>query len=111
MILEGTIKATKKDIEDFNFILNTDLADMTEEQKDLYECHPYDCIGLWEVNFPDGSYLTIDLASGDINYFDDVVWHSADGKRDITFDCSYKFGVDDEFEVDGTIYKTKWIIE
>ena len=112
MIYEEQIEITKEEIDRYNFLLATNLEDMTEKQKDVYNAKAYDSFGLYEIDFDDGSYLTIDLASGSENYYDDIVWHSTKeiNSRDITFDCSYELGIDDEFEVDGNIYKVHWII-
>jgi hypothetical protein len=43
-------------------------------------------------------------------YWDDVVWTSADGRRDIVLDCEYELD-DIEFEVNGELYIVKIIKE
>lgn len=53
--------------------------------------------GIFEVTFDDGSSLRFDLCSGTHNYWDDVVWTSADGNTDVTLDCEYEL---DNIEVD-----------
>ena len=61
---------------------------------------------LFYVEFDNGSSLTWDLCSGQHNYWDDVVWTSKNGKRDIVLDCEYELG-DIEFEVDEEWYFIK----
>lgn len=53
--------------------------------------------GIFGVTFDDGSSLRFDLCSGTHNYWDDVVWTSADGNTDVTLDCEYEL---DNIEVD-----------
>ena len=68
------------------------------------------CEGIFTVDFDDGSSLNFDLCSGKHNYWDDVVWTSTDGSRDIVLDCEYELD-DIEFEVDGELYVVNIIKE
>lgn len=79
------------------------LEEMTDDEllkiganTDYYE-------GIFNITFDNGSSLNFDLCSGQHNYWDDVVWTSADGKRDIVFDCEFELG-NIEFEVDNELY-------
>ena len=62
--------------------------------------------GVFEAVFDDGSRLTYDLCSGRSNYYDDVVWTGADGKRSAVLDCTFELA-DIEFSIDGTRYFVK----
>jgi hypothetical protein len=60
--------------------------------------------GIFCAKFDNGSVLNFDLCSGSNNYWDDVVWKSADETTDITFDCEYELTESIEFEVNGELY-------
>lgn len=86
------------------------LEDMTDDELRNMGATTDGCEGIFTVDFDDGSSLNFDLCSGRHNYWDDVVWTSADGSRDIVFDCEYELD-DIEFEVDGELYIVKIIVE
>lgn len=86
------------------------LEDMTDEElleqganTDVYE-------GILYVKFDNGSFLTWDLCSGQSNYYDNVVWTSADEKNDVTLECTFELD-DIEFEIDSELYIIKVIRE
>jgi hypothetical protein len=56
----------------------------------------------FEWNFPDGSRITIDIHSGQHNYYDDAIWHNADETVDTLFDCSYTLDEENEFCIENT---------
>ena len=93
-----------KDLERINRLLDIPcLETMTDQElidaganTDYFE-------GIFCVDFDDGSTLTYDLCSGTCNYYDNVVWTSADGQHEIVLDCSYELD-DIEFEADGATY-------
>ena len=73
-------------------------------QLDLEESLPYynkkdierllaiknDYIGIATIEFENGNYLTIDLASGDSNYYDNIVLYDKNGNELIVSDCTYE---------------------
>jgi hypothetical protein len=59
--------------------------------------------GVFYAEFSNGAALAWDLCSGRENYWDDVVWTSPDGKRDIVLDCEYELN-DIEVEIESEIY-------
>ena len=68
------------------------------------------CEGIFRVEFDNGASLNFDLCSGQHNYWDDVVWTSADGHKDIVLDCEYELD-DIEVEIDGELYVVKVVKE
>ena len=66
--------------------------------------------GIFYVKFDNGASMNFDLCSGQHNYWDDVVWTSADGTSDIVLDCEYSFG-DIEVEIENELYIVKVIKE
>ena len=66
--------------------------------------------GLFYVEFDNGATMTIDLCSGQHNYWDDVVWTSPDGKRDVVLDCNYELD-DIEVEIESELYIVKFVKE
>lgn len=73
-----------------------------EEMRDAGVCDHY-CEGIFTTDFDDGSSLNFDLCSGSSNYFDDVVWSSADGTLDVALECGFELS-DIEFEAEGETY-------
>lgn len=68
------------------------------------------CEGVFHVEFDNGASLNFDLCSGKHNYWDDVVWTSADGKTDVVLDCAYELD-DIEVEVESELYIVKIVKE
>lgn len=66
------------------------------------------CEGIFHVEFNNGASLNFDLCSGQHNYWDDVVWTSADGKVDVVLDCEYELD-DIEVEIENELYIVKVI--
>ena len=86
-----------------NLLLIEDMGEMTDDELLKAGANTDDYIPMFAADFEDGSYITVDVCSGNTNYYDDCVWHSADGKHDVILDCSYE--IDDiEVEIDGNTY-------
>lgn len=68
------------------------------------------CEGIFHVEFDNGASINFDLCSGRHNYWDDVVWTSADGSRDVVLDCEYELD-DIEVEIESELYVVKVIKE
>lgn len=66
------------------------------------------CERIFYVEFDNGASLNFDLCSGRHNYWDDVVWTSADGKVDVVLDCEYELD-DIEVEIENELYIVKVI--
>ena len=49
-----------------------------------------DYIGVTVAEFPDGNYITIDLTSGDSNYYDNIILYDKDGQELVVEDCNYE---------------------
>ena len=79
------------------------LEEMTDDELLKFGANTDYHEGIFNITFDNGSSLNFDLCSGQSNYWDDVVWTSADGKRDICFDCEFELG-NIEFEVDNELY-------
>lgn len=62
--------------------------------------------GIMYIMFDDGSSLSYDLCSGQENYYDDVVWTSPDGTRDVVLECTFELS-DIEFSVGEDTYVVK----
>ena len=72
------------------------LEDMTDIELLEHGANTNVCEGIFYVEFDNGASMNIDLCSGNHNYWDDVVWTSADGNTDIVLDCEYEL---DDIEV------------
>ena len=101
------VKLPKRDIDKINRLLSIpSLSNLADDE--LREMGGFtDAIeGVFSVRFDDGSTLNYDLCSGQENYFDDVIWTSADGSRDVLLECTFELD-DIEFDVDGETYEVK----
>lgn len=109
MNYKAVVEVDKKTLERWNFLLSKDIDDMTNEEKKKYNVKKYDQEGGFCVDFDDGSYVTIDLESGGNNYYDEIIWHSADENKCINFDCKYKIGGEqEELEIEENLYIIEW---
>lgn len=79
------------------------LEDMTDSELLEQGANTNVCEGIFYVEFDNGSCMNFDLCSGTHNYWDDVVWTSADGKQDVVLDCEYELG-DIEVEIKNELY-------
>ena len=79
------------------------LEDMTDQQLLEAGTNTDQCEGILYVEFDDGSYINYDLCSGQHNYYDDVVWTSADGSNTVNFDCAFELD-DMEFQIGNRRY-------
>ncbi len=102
------VEIEKKTLERWNFLLSKDLDNMTDTEKEKYNAKTYDKEGGFYAEFEDGSHITIDLESGGNNYYDEILWHSADGKV-VPFDCNFEIGEESEvLETEGNTYIIEW---
>ena len=100
----ATVKLAKSEFDRINRLLDIpSLSDLTDDE--LRDMGGFtDAIeGVFLVRFDDGSTLNYDLCSGQENYYDDAVWTSADGSRDVGLECSFELD-DIEFDVDDETY-------
>lgn len=103
-IYKEAIRIPTKQIERVNRLLDIEsLEEMTDQQLLDVGANTDQCEGIFCVTFDDGSSLNYDLCSGQTNYYDDVVWTSSDGSRDVVLECSFELD-DIEFDVDGVRY-------
>ena len=68
------------------------LDDMTDEEYTILCPKTDDYIGLFYVEFENGNHITIDVASGGSNYYDNCVLYDADGNELKVYDCGYHIG-------------------
>lgn len=110
MTYSKTIKMSVEERNYYNELLQLDL----EEGNTFYNEHDIerlgaktdDYIGITSVEFENGNYITIDLASGSCNYYDNIVLWDKDGYELSCADCNYTI---DSFELfyDEDIYEVK----
>ena len=94
MVYKGKMKISQEEINYYNELL----------QLDLEKCSPYynehdierlgakqnDFIGVRTIDFDNGNYVTIDLASGDSNYFDNIVLWNKDNQELLCSFCTFE---------------------
>ena len=100
----ATVKLAKNEIDRINRLLDIpSLSDLTDDELRDMGAFTDATEGIFYAQFDDGSSLNYDLCSGQENYYDDAVWTSADGSRDVVLECSFELD-DIGFEVDGETY-------
>ena len=108
---EAEVRLPQEEVERINRLLSVDcFEEMTEDERWLSGIAKDACEGIFCVTFPDGSFLNFDLCSGSSNYFDDVVWTSADFCVDVVLECTFSLE-DIEFDVGDTHYIVRIIEE
>lgn len=108
---EETIRIPVKEFDRINRLLAIEsLEEMTDTELIEQGLNTDYCEGIFHVEFDNGASINFDLCSGKHNYWDDVVWTSADKKTDIVLDCEYELD-DIEVEIESELYIVKIIKE
>lgn len=111
IVHEETVTISTSEFDRINRLLAIEsLEDMTDSELLAQGANTDYCEGIFHVEFDNGASLNFDLCSGQHNYWDDVVWTSADGQSDIVLDCEYELD-DIEVEIDEELYIIKVIKE
>lgn len=101
MKYEKVLNMSNEELNHYNALLELDL----DESLPYYNKHDIerlgaktdDYIGIATIEFENGNYITIDIASGNSNYYDNIVLYSECGEELYVLDCFYKL---DSFEFD-----------
>lgn len=105
------IRISEDEFNRINRLLAIDsLEEMTGSELLTQGANTNCCEGIFHVEFDNGASINFDLCSGSHNYWDDVVWTSADGTRDVVLDCEYELD-DIEVEIENELYIVKIIKE
>lgn len=111
------IKLNKSDFDRINKLMQVDFNDidangelapfmqkLVDELDARKDTAPYG----FEFDFEDGSCITIDIRSGQSNYYDDCVWRK--GKEYYVFDCAFEIVEENVFNMDDAKYICKFVI-
>lgn len=102
MTYEAVVDIDKETYNKVNRLLEIEsLEEMTDQELMEAGANTNTHIGVYGVQFEDGSYVRYDLCSGAENYWDDVVFSNDTG--DYVIDCSYELD-DMELEIEGNTY-------
>ena len=105
----GTINLSKEDIKYYNDLLSIDdLGD--EDNEEIIKklgAKQDDEIGIAWVCFENGNSISIDLASGSTNYYDNIVLWNSDNYEICAFDCGYEISEEMAFEYEEDTYIIK----
>ena len=100
---EEIIHIPTKEFDRINKLLAIEsLEELTDEELRQLDANTNVVEGLYYVEFNNGATMTIDLCSGQHNYWDEVVWTSPDKRRDVVLDCAYELD-DIEVEIDAEL--------
>ena len=92
MVYTEVVKISKSDYEYYNKLFELNFEEDSEDKINNYGGRIDDYIGITSVEFSNGNYITIDLASGSSNYYDNIVLWSKDGQELVCADCDYNIG-------------------
>ena len=99
-----TVRITTNEFDRISRLLAIEsLEDMSDSELLEQGANTNVCEGIFYVEFDNGSSMNFDLCSGNHNYWDDVVWTSADGNTDVVLDCAYELD-DIEVEIENELY-------
>ena len=104
----GNYELSKKQLDYYNELLLVDLED--KEKANDIGASKDDYIGIACIEFNNGNYVTIDLASGSSNYYDNIVLWNKEGKELMCLDCDYSLSNFD-FEYENDIYHIYLVID
>ena len=94
MTYKQKIKITQEELNYYNSLLSLDLDECSpyynRDEIELLGAKTDDYVGIAVAEFTNGNYVTIDLASGDSNYYDNIVLYNKDGQELVVEDCSYE---------------------
>ena len=100
MEYKTTIKMSMSELNYYNNLLQLDLnpSGVYYNEHDIKRlcAKQNDYIGIATINFDNGNYITLDIASGDDNYYDNVVLYDSKGNTLEVLDCEYKI---DNFKI------------
>lgn len=83
-----------------------ELAEIEEEKRmaEFLDAKRDDCIPLFDIKFDNGHSITIDVCSGNENYYDNNVLYGENGFVLATFDCMYSIDKRMEFNFNDVTY-------
>ena len=90
-IFKEKLKISQEELNYYNDLLKLDFEDL-ENNKHEFErlgAKQDDYIGIRTIEFLNGNYITIDLASGMNNYYDNIVLWDKNGYELSVSDCNY----------------------
>ena len=94
MVYVEKIKLSSEELRRYNSLLSLDLDECSpyynRDEIELLGAKTDDYVGIAVAEFTNGNYVTIDLASGDNNYYDNIVLYNKDGQELVVEDCSYE---------------------
>lgn len=114
MTYKEKVKIAQEELNYYNSLLELDL----DECLPYYDKHDIerlgaktdDYIGIRTIEFKNGNYITIDLASGTSNYYDNIVLWNKDNQELCVSDCSYNLSSFSMFYEDD-IYDIELVVE
>lgn len=108
MTYKKKIEITQEELNYYNELLGLDLYDKHDMER--LGAKQNDYISIRTIDFDNGNYVTIDLASGDSNYFDNIVLYDKSGNELMCSDCTYELS---SFSLyyDNDIYDIEMVVE
>lgn len=91
MTYKAKIKMTDNELNYYNDLLRLDLEDESQQHDiERLSAKKDDYIGIRHIDFENGNFITIDLASGCSNYYDNICLFDKDGYELTCSDCTYE---------------------
>ena len=93
IIHEVTVELPKEKIKQINRLLAIDsLSDMSDEELRNAGANTHYNERIFTANFDNGCSITYDLCSGVHNYWDEILWVSADKSNEVEFESEFELG-------------------
>jgi len=89
MVYKKTIKMTDHELNYYKDLLELDLEDLDEHDMERLGAKKDDYITIKTIEFDNGNYITLDLASGKNNYYDNIVLWDKNGNELSCNDCNF----------------------
>ena len=113
MTYKQKIKITQEELNYYNSLLSLELDECSpyynRDEIELLGAKTDDYVGIAVAEFTNGNYVTIDLASGGSNYYDNIVLYDKDGQELVVSDCKYELSSFNLFYQDD-IYEVEFVI-
>lgn len=114
MTYKAKVKMTKEELKKYNELLQLDLEESLpyydKQEIERLGAKKEDYIEIRTIEFENGNYITIDLASGTSNYYDNIVLWNKEGQELMVSDCSYEISSFSLF-YEEDIYDIEMVVE
>lgn len=110
MEYKAKMKITDSELNYYNDLLELDFETSDVHDIERLGAKKDDYIGIRTITFENGNYVTIDLASGGCNYYDNICLYDKNGNELMCSDCTYEISSFSLYYEDD-IYDIEMVVE